>query len=273
MENKKKQALAQGKVTKSMIRKIRDIAEEAGELLLETAGGDFSISRKQNRELVTTADLLSEKLLKNRLLELTPKAGFSGEESWKGKFPSPPFWIVDPLDGTNNYAHGYPVWSVSIAYWNGEKMEYGCVHDPGRKETFYASAGGGAFMNGARIRTSEFLELEDCIAATGFPYHRRKNNLGVDLNVLEFFLERVQGIRRGGSAALDLAYVACGRLDGYWEEHLKPWDMAAGMLLVLEAGGKVSAYEGGKWKPSSRGIVASGEYIHSKMVHGINEGA
>lgn len=256
-----------------MIRKINDIARMAGEVLLETAGGDFSISRKKNRELVTTADLLSEKLLRTKLLELTPEAGFLGEESWEGEFPAPPFWIVDPLDGTNNYAHGYPVWSVSIAFWNGEQVEYGCVHDPCRNETFYASAGDGAFMNGARIRTSDFSELSDCIAATGFPYHRKEKDLGVDLGVLEYFLGRVQGIRRGGSAALDLAYVASGRLDGYWEEHLKSWDMAAGVLLVLEAGGRVSAYEGGKWTPSSQGVVASGDNVHSKMIRGINGGA
>ncbi|MEN8209572.1 MAG: inositol monophosphatase family protein [Candidatus Fermentibacteria bacterium] len=251
-----------------MIDKIIHAAQEAGSILLAAQSG-AEVSNKTDHELVTSADLLSEKYLKKRLLEIEPKARFLGEESWEGEFPEPPFWIVDPLDGTNNYAHGYPVWAVSIAYWNGSDVLYGCVHDPGRKETFSATLGSGAWMNGQQIFSTGAFDLSDCIFATGFPYHRKIDDPGMDLDVLRYFLERAQGIRRGGSAALDLAYVACGRLDGFWEEHLKPWDMAAGFLLAVESGGMVSSYKGEKWSPSSGGVIASGEPVHSAMLQGI----
>jgi len=256
------------KADDQMIDEIIQAAQEAGSILLD-AQSSAEVSRKSMHELVTTADLLSEQYLRTRLLEIEPKAGFLGEESWEGEFPAPPFWIVDPLDGTNNYAHGYPVWAVSIAYWNGSDVEYGCVHDPGRNETFSASMGSGAWMNGHRIVSTGVEEISDCIFATGFPYHRKINDPGMDLDVLRYFLERVQGIRRGGSAALDLAYVACGRLDGFWEEHLKPWDMAAGFLLAVESGGKVSSYKGEEWSPASGGVIASGAPIHRTMLQGI----
>lgn len=254
-----------------MIDDIIRAAHEAGSILLDAAGRDMEITKKNNHELVTKADLLSEKHLKNRLQEIKPEAGFLGEESWDGDFPEPPFWIVDPLDGTNNYAHSHPVWAVSIAYWNGNEIEHGCVFDPGRKETFSASKGSGTRLNGHQVFSTVTEKMSDCLFATGFPYHRKENNLGLDLEVLKYFLGRVQGIRRGGSAALDLSYVACGRLDGFWEEHLKPWDMAAGYLLVTESGGEVSAYEGGKWSPASCGAVASGRPIHNKMLLGIGQ--
>lgn len=254
-----------------MINDIIKAAHKAGSILLASAERGMEITRKSNHELVTTADLLSEEYLKKRLLEIDPEAGFLGEESWSGDFPAPPFWIVDPLDGTNNYAHGYPVWAVSIAYWNGSEIEYGCVFDPGRNETFSASKGSGTWLNGKQVFATGTENISDCILATGFPYHRKENDLGLDIGVLKYFLGRVQGIRRGGSAALDLSYVACGRLDGFWEEHLKPWDMAAGYLLVTESGGEVSAYEGGKWMPASKGVIASGRPIHHEILHGTGQ--
>jgi len=254
-----------------MIDNIVKAAREAGSILLSKADEGVEISRKSGHELVTSADILTEQFLKGRLLEIEPGAAFLGEESWNGVLPQPPFWIVDPLDGTNNYAHGYPVWAVSIAYWNGVRIEHGCIHDPTRDETFCASAGSGATLNGRRIHAAVPEKLRDCIFATGFPYHRREDEVGLDLKVLEYFLGRIQGIRRGGSAALDLAYVACGRLDGFWEEHLKSWDMAAGSILVTESGGAVTAYEGGKWSPDSGGIIASGVPVHSEMLRVIQQ--
>jgi len=251
------------------IDEIIQAAHIAGSILLTAAAEGIEVKKKNNHELVTSGDLLSEKYLKSRLKEIKPEAGFLGEESWNGDFPDPPFWIVDPLDGTNNYVHRYPVWSVSIAYWNGSEIENGCVYDPNRKETFSASKGSGTWLNGIQVFSTGKESLSDCLFATGFPYHRKKDSLGLDLEVLRYFLGRVQGIRRGGSAAIDLAYVACGRLDGFWEEHLKPWDMAAGYLLVKESGGNVSAYEGGKWFPASEGIVASGKPVHNRMLRGI----
>ncbi len=252
-----------------MIVEIERAAREAGAILLEAALTCIRVSRKENHELVTTADLMSEEYLKKRLAEIEPSAGFLGEESWDGDYPDPPFWVVDPLDGTNNYAHGYPVFAVSIALWNGSSIEAGCIYDPSRNETFSATAGKGAKLNGSVISTTDIDSLSDCILATGFPYHRKSDNLGVNLEILKYFLGRVQGIRRGGSAALDLAYVAAGRLDGFWEEHLKPWDMAAGALIVREAGGEVSSFSGGQWDIFSKGIAASGKSIHPEIQSGI----
>ncbi len=253
-----------------MLDEIADIAGEAGEILLKVCARGMEISRKNDHELVTTADLRSEEFLRERLADIVPGAGFLGEEtSDPGDLPDPPFWVVDPLDGTNNYAHGYPMFSVSIALWDGERVVFGCVHDPVRGESFTAEAGEGAWLNGSPIHCTSKEDLDECLIATGFPYHRKEGDLGLDLSTLEFFLERVQGVRRCGSAALDLSYVACGRLDGFFEEHLKPWDMAAGHLLVTEAGGITSCYRGGEWTLKSGGILASGRNIHSRMRDGI----
>ena len=252
-----------------MIIEIERAAREAGTILLEAASTGIQVSKKENHELVTAADLMSEEFLKKRLAEIEPSAGFLGEESWNGVYPDPPFWVVDPLDGTNNYAHGYPVFAVSIALWNGSSIEAGCIHDPSRNETFSAVFGKGAKLNGSIISTTDTERLGGCILATGFPYHRKSDNLGVNLEILKYFLGRVQGIRRGGSAALDLAYVAAGRLDGFWEEHLKPWDMAAGALIVREAGGEISSFSGEQWDVYSTGMVASGKPIHPEIQNGI----
>lgn len=254
-----------------MIVEIERAARDAGTILLETASTGIRVSKKENHELVTTADLMSEEFLKKRLAEIEPSAGFLGEESWNGEYPDPPFWVVDPLDGTNNYAHGYPVFAVSIAFWNGSSIEAGCIYDPSRNESFSATAGKGAMLNGSSISTTDTDRLSGCIIATGFPYHRKSDDLGVNIEILKYFLGRVQGIRRGGSAALDLAYVAAGRLDGFWEEHLKPWDMAAGALIVREAGGKISSFSEEEWDIFSRGIVASGKSIHPEIRNAINQ--
>ncbi|OPL18803.1 MAG: hypothetical protein AVO35_12870 [Candidatus Aegiribacteria sp. MLS_C] len=252
-----------------MLEEIERAAAEAGSILMETAREGPDIRRKSARELVTTADIRSEEFLRGRLSEIIPGAGFMGEESSSGGFPDPPFWIVDPLDGTNNYAHGFPMFSVSIALWEGDRVAFGCVHDPLRRETFSAEAGCGATLNGSRVSCTRRGDLSDCLVATGFPYSRKEGDPGVDLGVLAYFLQRVQGVRRGGSAALDLSYVASGRLDGFYEQSLKPWDMAAGCLLVMESGGKVTAYQGGAWTLSSGGVLASGPVIHDAMRRGI----
>jgi len=251
--------------------RIIEAAIEAGELLLRAASEGVRVMGKgTGHELVTSADLASQDLLQNRLRSVRPDAAFVGEEGWDGRLPDGPCWIVDPLDGTTNFAHGYPAWSVSIAFSEGGGvMEAGCVHDPARRETFSAVRGRGAFLNGRPVSVTTVTGLSSCLLATGFPYHRSLESPGADLGVLDYFLRRVQGIRRGGSAAIDLAYVACGRLDGFWEEHLKPWDMAAGALLVEEAGGEVSAYAGGRWTPASGGIAASGPRVHRDLVSGI----
>lgn len=257
-----------------MTGRIIEAAKAAGELLLQAAAAGVRISEKgSGHELVTSADLASQELIRKLLYNIMPDASFLGEEGWDGAIPDGPCWIVDPLDGTNNYAHGYPVWSVSVAFSPGDGViSEACVLDPTREEVFSAALGKGAFLNGTALRATDTGSLSSCLMATGFPYHRSLATAGADLSVLDHFLRRVQGIRRGGSAALDLAYVASGRLDGFWEEHLKPWDMAAGALLVTEAGGRVSDYHGDMWSPASQGIAASGSPIHGELLQGILQG-
>lgn len=254
-----------------LLQGLAEACEEAGRLLLAMSGRDPEPGSKGGHELVTAADLASQALLENRLLKLLAGSSFLGEEG-ASALPAPPVWIVDPLDGTNNYAHGYPVWSVSAALLGPEGLEAACVHDPTRGETFTASRGGGAFMNGTPLACSRVRTVEDALLATGFPYSRVPGNLGFDLNPFLHFLGRARGLRRSGSAALDLAYVACGRLDGFWEEHLKPWDMAAGALLVCEAGGIAEAFDGSSWTPASEGIAAAGREFMPLLRDGLNAG-
>jgi myo-inositol-1(or 4)-monophosphatase len=256
-------------VDESTVTSVVAAAQAAGRALLEGIG-DTRRRYKMDREMVTQSDLMSERLLRESLDTIFPGLPFIGEESFDGQLPDENcFWLVDPLDGTNNFAHGYPVFSVSIALVEDGSVSLGCVHDPLRDETFFAIQGGGASLNGERISVSATTSISDALIATGFPYHRREEKLGFSLEPLEYFLRRAQGIRRGGSAALDLSYVACGRLDGFYEEHLKPWDMAAGALLVKEAGGLLSAFRmGGGWSITSGGIVASAPGIFEEMLNG-----
>lgn len=257
--------------TAGLSRALSLACEEAGSLLLGMARSRFRVESKGGHELVTEADFASQALLESRLGRLLPGVPFLGEEGF-GRVPDPPFWLVDPLDGTNNYAHGYPVWSVSAALVGTGGIEAACVHDPGRGETFTASAGAGAFLNGEPISCSRVAAVENALLATGFPYSRAPGDLGFDMKPLVYFLGRARGIRRSGSAALDLAYVACGRLDGFWEEHLRPWDMAAGVLLVMEAGGIAESYDGSPWSPSSGGIASAGRDFMPLLREGLGAG-
>jgi myo-inositol-1(or 4)-monophosphatase len=179
---------------------------------------------------------------------------------------------VDPLDGTNNFAHGFPHVGVSLGLLDGGRPVVGVVYDPLRDELFSAFARGGTRLNGRPVRVTDEERLDDAFLATGFPYDRRT---APDNNVerLDHFLRRSQGVRRAGAATLDLAYVACGRLDGFWEIRLKPWDVAAGSLLVQEAGGRVSDFAGGGDYLSGDAIVASNGHIHEQMLRVIREGA
>ena len=183
-----------------------------------------------------------------------------------------PVWLIDPLDGTNNFAHGFPHVGLSLALLVEGKVVVGVIHDPLRRETFAATVGGGATLDGRPIRVSGIEHLEGAFLATGFPYDRRTAH---DNNVerLDHFLRRSQGVRRAGAATLDLAYVACGRLDGFWEIRLKPWDVAAGILLVREAGGKATDFEGSLNCLSGEFIVASNGRIHGEMLRVIKKGA
>jgi len=186
--------------------------------------------------------------------------GFQPVSPW----PSPR-WIIDPLDGTVNFAHGFPMFCVSIAFEAEGRLEYGVVFDPLREELFEAIRGQGATLNGQPIRVSKTDRLDRALLATGFPYDIRERLPGT-LARLGRMLGLAQGVRRGGSAALDMCYVACGRLDGFWEEHLKPWDTAAGLLLITEAGGRITTFSGGPYELTSPNIVASNHLLHEKIV-------
>jgi myo-inositol-1(or 4)-monophosphatase len=186
------------------------------------------------------------------------------------KSVSPYRWIIDPLDGTVNFAHGFPMFCVSIAFEAEGKLLYGVVYEPLRDELFEAQKGEGALLNGQPIRVSRIDRLERALVATGFPYDIRER-LPETTARLARVLGAVQGVRRAGSAALDMCYVACGRLDGFFEENLKPWDTAAGLLIITEAGGRITTFEGGNYDIYSPNIVASNGALHEHLLTCIKE--
>jgi myo-inositol-1(or 4)-monophosphatase len=243
----------------------REAALEAGQLLLRRFQTEFAVSKKGIVNLVTEVDIAAEKLIVSRIRKAFPTHLILAEENHSQVSGSGFKWIIDPLDGTTNYAHGYPVFSVSIGLEVAGELEWGAVFDPTRNELFTASRGAGAFCNDAPVRVSKTESLVASLLATGFPYDvhtSRQNNLK---NYCAFAV-RSQGVRRGGSAAVDLCYVAAGRLDGFWELKLNPWDCAAGTLIVREAGGSVTDFRD---RPSSiygGEIVASNALIHGQML-------
>lgn len=244
-------------MTQRFVDMVTDSITEAGQILLKYRKEGFTVGSKDGMEFVTEADVQSEEFLRKALTDLLPGSSFLGEESWDGSYPDAPCWIVDPLDGTNNFAMGIPFFCISVALMDTEGICLGCIHDPVHQETYTALRGCGAYMNGLPIKASEATSLRDCVVATGFPYSRTPEDLTFDIEVLTRFLGLVRGIRRCGSAALDLAFTASGRYGGYWEENLKPWDMAAGVLLVEEAGGRVSGFREKTWSIKSPGVQCS----------------
>jgi myo-inositol-1(or 4)-monophosphatase len=221
-------------------------------------------SKSAERDLVTEADLEAERCLVAHLRQAFPEHAIEAEEETRDRDDARPRWFLDPLDGTVNFVHGLPIFAVSAGLWVGGRPEVGVVHVPRLDETFGATRGGGAWLDGAQLSVSPVERLAEAVLATGFPYRRNElpnNNLE---NFSRFFLE-VRGLRRMGSAAVDLAYVAAGRLDGFWELHLAPHDVAAGGLLVREAGGRVTDFEGGEgWLRGGR-IVAAGPGLHEAI--------
>jgi myo-inositol-1(or 4)-monophosphatase len=217
-------------------------------------------------DLVTNADLAAEDLATRLLKAEFPDHTIIAEESAQSAQSSGDYcWYVDPLDGTTNFAHRYPHFAVSIALAHRGEVILGVVHDPLRDEQFAAARGQGASLNGRSIRASSTPTLDRALLATGFPYDRRQR-ASFYVRYLERFLGSSQCIRRGGCAALDLCYVGCGRLDGFWEWNLKPWDTAAGALIVAEAGGRVSDFEGGRFSPHRPQVLASNAHIHGEML-------
>ena len=249
-----------------------EVAHAAGALVREGFGRPHQVTLKGVVDPVTETDTASEALIVGRLRAAMPGCRILAEENGGDAWQTPePIWLVDPLDGTVNFAHGFPQVCVSLGLVVAGLPLVGVIYDPLRDETFAARQGGGATCNGQPIHVAPTPRLAQALLATGFPYDRRT---AADNNTrrLDHFLRRAQGIRRAGSAALDLAYVAAGRLDGYWEMRLKPWDMAAGLLLVTEAGGRVSDYAGGSEMLARAHVVASNGLIHDEMLRVIREG-
>ena len=219
-----------------------EIAREAGALLANYFERRVVFELKGDFDLVTEADRASEKLIVERLRSHFPSHSIVAEEGGGHEGPSEYRWYVDPLDGTTNFAHSFPMFNVTLGLEHAGEMIAGVIYDPLRQEMFSAERGSGAYLNNRRIRVSACKRLEDSLASTGFP--SRKRHLNVNIHFYHQMAMASHGVRRTGSAAIDLAYVACGRLDAFWEFGLKPWDMAAGMLIVREAGGAVSDMHG-----------------------------
>lgn len=246
------------------LRFAEQLAREAGALLRERFGAPLDVRRKGRIDLVTEADVLAENLIRERLHDRFPDHAVLAEESGLAERASAFRWIIDPLDGTTNYAHGYPFFSVAVALEHEGETIVGVVYDPLRDELFAAARGQGTTCNGRPVRVSATPTLEQALLVTGFPYNV-KSSPQKNLDHFSAFLDVAQAIRRDGSAALDLAYVAMGRFDGFWELNLAPWDMAAGSLLVTEAGGRVSAFDGRPFSPYVAEIVASNGLLHDAM--------
>ena len=243
---------------------IEATAREAGMLLREKIDDRHTVRYKGEINLVTEADRLSETLIVERIRGSFPDHDILTEESPEIVNGSPFRWIVDPLDGTTNYAHGFPVFSVSIAIEAEGATQAGAVFNPMLDEMFFAQRGAGAFLNGRRLAVSRETELSRSLLATGFPYDLREdpNN---NMNYFDALVLKTQAVRRVGSAALDLAYLAAGRFDGFWELKLAPWDIAAGWLLVEEAGGRVTDLFGAPFQFDSPHILASNGLIHAEV--------
>ncbi|MGH9661525.1 MAG: inositol monophosphatase family protein [Bryobacteraceae bacterium] len=241
-----------------------DIAREAGALLAHFFERRVGFELKGEHDLVTEADRASERLVVERLRSHFPAHGILAEEGGGHSSASDYRWYVDPLDGTTNFAHGFPMFNVTLALERSGELVCGVIFDPVRQELFTVERGGGAFLNHRRIRVSPVRRLEDSLVATGFPSRRRHLNINV-----HFYYQMsmvTHGVRRAGSAALDLAYVACGRLDAFWEFSLNPWDMAAGSLLVEEAGGRCSDMHGAAHSPHGPHLVATNGAIHAQTL-------
>ena len=242
-------------------------AKKAGKILLGSLGKlkESDVSRKGKSDWVTTVDRASEEAIIRVLTRAFPDHTIKAEESFPSTAASPHQWLIDPLDGTVNYIHQFPMFSISIALLSHGFLEVGVVYDPWRKELFTAERDRGAFLNGRRIRVSRHPTLQESLLATGFPF-RAKGYLDLYLESFRRIFLETGSIRRAGSAALDLAYVACGRLDGFWEMFLSSWDVAAGALLIEEAGGKVSDFYGKGAYLDSGNIVAGNPAVHARLV-------
>jgi myo-inositol-1(or 4)-monophosphatase len=253
----------------SIQQDVMSICEEVGEFI-EKEGANFDLSRVEQKtsfnNLVSYVDKEAERKLVTALHKIFPQAGFITEEGTVEQSKQHEYnWIIDPLDGTTNFLHGLPIFSISIGLTRGNDTILGDVYHIIRKECFHAVEGGPAYCNDKIIRVSAVPSLGESLLATGFPYHHSAKK-DVYLDIIKEFLEKSHGIRRLGSAAIDLAYVACGRLEGFFEYNLNPWDVAAGTFIVQQAGGKVTDFRGGNNFVFGGELCAGNNFVHSEML-------
>ena len=257
-----------------MWKKELGVAERAvkaaAKILIDRYGHVSEISKKGEIDLVTEADLMAERSILEIISRNFPKDDILSEEAGVKKKGSDRIWIIDPLDGTTNFVHGFPFCGVSLAFEYEEKPVFGIVYNPFMDEYFEAERGAGALLNKKPIQVSSTIDISASLLATGFPYDIHKNPKKI-MEIFSRMITRAQGLRRAGSAALDLCYVAAGKFDGFWEQGLKPWDTAAGKLIVDEAGGKVTTFEGTNYTPFHNTIIASNGNIHDELVRIVND--
>ena len=243
-----------------------EVVIRAGEIMTTDLGRAIRVSKKGTIDLVTEVDLAIEQMFRELIAERFPDHAILAEEmGGSTAVPSGPCWVFDPLDGTTNFAHGMPIFCASLALEIAGVPEIAAIYDPSRKELFTAERGSGAFLNGQPIRVSEAADLVDALLVTGFPYdvHDRVDEI---MKLFAAFIGRARAVRRLGSAAIDLCYVAAGRFDGFWENDLKPWDMSAGSLIVTEAGGQVTDLEGRPFSSRGGHILATNRRLHDAML-------
>ena len=253
----------------ALVVPMQAMAREAGGLLMSYFDRHIKIEYKGDADLVTVADRKSEALILDRLRAQFPTHDVMGEEGTRIETGSDYKWYIDPLDGTTNFAHGFPVFCVSLGVQFRGKSAAGVIYDPTRDEMFAAAAGNGATLNGKKIQVSTTSRLADCLIGTGFPSHKRHKN--PNIHFYHQLTLRSHGVRRAGSAALDLCNVAAGRFDGFWEFNLNPWDTAAGIVIAEEAGARITDFSGGPFQLNSRETLATNGLVHDALLHEFKE--
>lgn len=242
------------------------MAKEAGRVQIASLNDEHVIEYKGKIDIVTDVDKHCEKLIVDGIRSEFPDHDILAEEGTAKRADSDFRWVIDPLDATVNYSHGFPFFGVSISLEFKGEISVGVIHDPNRNETFYAAKGLGAFLNEKKINVSKNHPVEKALLATGFAYNVHEEDRFDNIENFRRFIKRARAVRRPGAASIDLAYIACGRLDGFWELFLKPWDMAAGVLLIREAGGRVTSFDGSEYDLYGTQILASNSLIHDEMI-------